>query len=210
MKFEFHLTIFAIAFNIANSAPYGLVRRLGAGFESIVVYAVPTSPGVSDQSYSSSSIGQDYYPPSNGPSYSSPNSGPSYSSLSSSPSYSSPSSSSSYFTPSSGPSYSISSSDPIDIPYNTATYCRHKIHSTSQRNHRQREQITYQPVVRETFRSRNNYPYSSYGNEKTAHRTPNYSVRDSFESSHPQNNYGRDNSRVSHVPMVCTPNYLMP
>lgn len=178
MKLEFHLAIFAIAFNIANSVPYGLVRRLGAGFESIVVYAVPTSPAVSDQSYSSSSIDQNYY---------------------------SPSSSSSYYSPSSSPSYSSPSSDPIDIPYNTATICRHGITLTSERNHRQREQMTYQPVVRETFRSRNNSPYSSYGNEKTAYPTPNYSVRDSFESSHRQKKYGRDNSRASQTPMVCTP-----
>jgi hypothetical protein len=237
---KFHLTIFAIAFNMANSAPYGLIRRLGAGFDSIVVYAVPTSPGVSDQSYSSSSIGQNYYSPSssssyyspssdpiyssepssgqccstssNDPSYSSPTSGSGYSFPSSDPGYYSfPSSGPSYSSPTSGSGYSFPSSDPFDIHDNTATFCPNKIHSPSERNHRQRERITYQPVVRETFRSRNSYSDSSYGNEKTpAYRTPSYSVRDSFESSHRQKNYGRDNSRASQDPMVCTPNYLIP
>ncbi|XP_046455435.1 stress protein DDR48-like [Daphnia pulex] len=220
MQIELHLTGFAIVLNIATSVPNGLVRRLGAGFESIVVYAVPTSHGVSDQSYSSTNIGQNYYFASNNPSYSpssgdsshsSPSSVPSYSSPSSigqnyyspsdSPSYSSPSSDgTNYSSPSSDQGYSSSSSDPIDSPYSTATFCRHTSHSTEQRNYRHREQ-TYQPVVRETFRSRNNY-YSSHGNEKTAQRTPNYSVRDSFESSHRQNIYARDHFRVG---QACTP-----
>jgi hypothetical protein len=112
MQIELHLTGFAIVLNIATSVPNGLVRRLGAGFESIVVYAVPTSHGVSDQSYSSTNIGQNYYFASNNPSYSPSSGDSSHFSPSSVPSYSSPSSiGQNYYSPSDSPSYSSPSSD---------------------------------------------------------------------------------------------------
>jgi hypothetical protein len=48
MKIEFHLAIFAIVLNNVRSAPYRLARRQGSGYESIVVYAVPSSPVVNE------------------------------------------------------------------------------------------------------------------------------------------------------------------
>jgi hypothetical protein len=157
MKFEFHLAIFAVVvLNCVYSSPYGLVRRQGDGYDSIIVYAVPSS-------VASDSIGVPY----STPSYSTP----SYNA----PSYNSPS-------------------------YNTPSYCRHGIHSTSHQNYRQGEQ-TYQPLVRESVRTRNYSPYSSYDNEETEYRTPYYSVRDSFESSRRRNNYQERNSRFS---QACT------
>lgn len=145
MKFEFHLTIFAIVLNNIHSAPYGLIRRQQEGYDSIVVYAVPSPPAASA---------------------------------------------------------------PVYVPYDTpTTFCRHGIRSTPHHNHRQTH--NYQQVVGETVRNRNNSPYSSQDNEKTArHQTPYYnSVRDLFESSHHRRNYyDRENSPVS---QARSPNYLI-
>ena len=48
MKIEFHLAIFAIVLKNVHSAPNRLARRQGSGYESIVVFAVPSSPVVNE------------------------------------------------------------------------------------------------------------------------------------------------------------------